>query len=99
MNCEFCEKIFSNSQNCSRHTKTCKMNPSKQTIKTIIKYSETDLLIKTQQQKIEFLEQRIEFHLNLISQLIDTKNNLEFQLQEKNNNIKILISMLENKII
>jgi hypothetical protein len=93
MNCEFCEKTFSNSQNCSRHIKTCKSNPNKEIVKSIITYSETDMLKK----HIEILEKQKEDNSKFLFQLLDNIQDLQKQIQEKDYSIKILISKLENK--
>jgi hypothetical protein len=55
--CEFCEKEFSNSQNCIRHSKTCKSNPDKKDTTTSSISLKTQILLKDQ--KIEMLEQQL----------------------------------------
>jgi len=80
--------------------KTCKSNPSKQTIKSIIKYSETDMLkkhIEILEKQIEILEKQKEDNSKFLFQLLDNIQDLQKQIQEKDYSIKILISKLENK--
>jgi hypothetical protein len=62
MICEFCEKTFSNNQNCIRHIKICKKNTSL--------VSNTEILLKDQ--KIEFLEQQLKDKEKQIETLIQT---------------------------
>ena len=74
MNCEFCEKLFSNSQNCIRHTKICKKN-----ISTI---SNTDILIKDKE--IQMLKQQIELLQSLLTKNIPVQKstNQKFSNEE-----------------
>jgi hypothetical protein len=58
MICEFCEKTFSNNQNCIRHIKICKKNTSL--------VSNTEMLLKDKE--IELLKQQIELLQSLLSQ-------------------------------
>jgi len=59
--CEFCKKEFSNSQNCIRHSKTCKSNPDKKDTITSSVSLKTQLLLKDNE--IALLKQQIEFLL------------------------------------
>jgi hypothetical protein len=76
--CEFCDKEFSNTQNCIRHSKTCKSNPDKKDTTTSSVSLKTQLLLKDKE--IEMLKQQIE-----LLQSIQPQKNIPVQkLSNKN---------------
>jgi hypothetical protein len=78
--CEFCKKEFSNSQNCIRHSKTCKSNPDKKDTITSSVSLKTQLLLKDNE--IELLKQQIEFLLSQKSTPVQKSSNQKLSNEE-----------------
>ena len=76
--CEFCDKEFSNTQNCIRHSKTCKSNPDKKDTTTSSISLKTQLLLKDKE--IEMLKQQIE-----LLQSIQPQKNIPVQKSSHKN--------------
>ena len=76
--CEFCDKEFSNTQNCIRHSKTCKSNPDKKDTTTSSVSLKTQLLLKDKE--IEMLKQQIE----LLQSIQPQKNTSVQKFSNKN---------------
>jgi len=112
--CKFCEREFNNRQNCHRHEKICKSNP------TIERHEETTLLATTEnllREQIDFfkeqlklkdeeLKQKDEYYKNLlvdkdktIKELLDKKDDtMKDLLDNKDKMIKDLIEKYDNTI-